>query len=183
MDALEDKEARKQLDGFRWIKGHYLWPDFIEVEGEPIEEKCKYTTCHFHMPNGYVALNCSFNEQSVCEKCTAPLVKVPAIEEIWNNLSINPRTTINKIKMIKEIKSWFTDNKGSNTRTFNMSIELMQVGVEYELIERIQREIVIKVAEKFIETHGEEITRDLLNNPNFADAVYNAIVLKKAEKI
>lgn len=32
MKSLEDIDK----NGNRWIKGHYLWPDFIVVEGEPI---------------------------------------------------------------------------------------------------------------------------------------------------
>lgn len=59
--------------------------------------------------------------------------------------------------MIKQIISWFTDNKKSGARTFNLSVELMQASIEYELIREIQREIVIKVADKFIETHDAEL--------------------------
>lgn len=85
--------------------------------------------------------------------------------------------------MIKEIKSWFTQNKESGGRTFNFSAELFTTAIEYHLIQDLEKEIVKRIADLFLETHGEELKKDLLNDPNFADAVYNAIILKKAEKL
>lgn len=39
---VSKEELMKRLEdvddcGQRWIKGHYLWPDFIELEAEPVE--------------------------------------------------------------------------------------------------------------------------------------------------
>lgn len=85
--------------------------------------------------------------------------------------------------MIKKIKSWWSHATGESGPTYTLQATLLEKGIQYELIEKLQHEIILRIADKFLEEHGEEVTRDMLNNPNFADAVYNAIVLKKAEKI
>lgn len=52
---------------------------------------------------------------------------------------------------------------------------------EYSFKE-VARRVVEKVSDQFLSENEETIKRDILDNPKFADAVYNAIVLKKAGK-
>lgn len=48
MKALEDFDT----SGKRWIKGHYLWPNFIELDAEVMEEKAAEHCSKCNIPLG-----------------------------------------------------------------------------------------------------------------------------------
>ena len=79
------------------------------------------------------------------------------------------------------MKSWFTESP-SGARTFTVEAELVDTAVSWKIVEAICPEIISKIAEDFLKVNKDVIVRDILDNPKFADAVYNAIVLKKASK-
>jgi hypothetical protein len=81
------------------------------------------------------------------------------------------------------IKTWFTKNATGTKDTLNLQITALENLLEYDTIMRIKEKVVESIADKFLQENGEVIKKDILKNKNFADSVYNAIVLKKSEKI
>jgi hydroxymethylpyrimidine/phosphomethylpyrimidine kinase len=81
--------------------------------------------------------------------------------------------------MIKEIKS-FLEKKTDGTTTLTTTA-VLQVYDHY-VVEAVYKEVINRCAEAFLSENEEAIKRDILDNPKFADALYNAIVLKKAGK-
>lgn len=68
----------------------------------------------------------------------------------------------------------------SNNTVLNANIVIATLD-EYALRE-VANAVVAKVSDQFLSENEEAIKRDILDNPKFADALYNAIVLKKAQK-
>lgn len=59
---VSKEELMKRLEdvddcGQRWIKGHYLWPDFIELEAEPVKDN--HWMCKKHGYGGIGEFGCS----------------------------------------------------------------------------------------------------------------------------
>ena len=73
------------------------------------------------------------------------------------------------------IKSWFTTSATSPHKTLN--VEILDATLSYYSIKDIREEIASKIAGEYLERNGETITKDILHNRDFADSVYNAIVL------
>jgi len=82
--------------------------------------------------------------------------------------------------MIKEIK-WSIEKDMASTNTILNANIVVAMLDEYTLRE-VAAKVVDKVSEQFLSENEEVIKRDILDNPKFADALYNAIVLKKAGK-
>jgi len=83
---------------------------------------------------------------------------------------------------IKEIKSWFTKDQATSTTIGYFEVTMSLAMLESSVLEGVSKEIVNKISEKYLEEHAEEIKKKILDNPNFASAVYNAIVLKVAKE-
>lgn len=64
--------------------------------------------------------------------------------------------------------------------TTGINIQVILTELDYQTIQGVHREVVDIISSKFMEENFEQIKRDILDNPKFADALYNAIVLKKA---
>lgn len=85
--------------------------------------------------------------------------------------------------MIKGIKAWFTTNNEDSGKTLHVEVKMIEKILLATVLEKVHAEIVRIISDKFLEEHKETIKKEILNNPKFADAVYNAIVLKEANKI
>lgn len=81
-----------------------------------------------------------------------------------------------------EIKSWWT-KKNTGETTLTTEATMIQTVIGYDLIDRMRAEIVGKIAESFLKENADQIRKEVLKNPKFATAVYNAIVLKKAQDL
>lgn len=88
------------------------------------------------------------------------------------------------MNIIKDIKSFFSRNTdGSSEIDVKIILNTLDYKLQYGVYENIASEVSKIVAETFLKENHEIIRKQILENPNFADSVYNAIVLKKAEKI
>lgn len=83
--------------------------------------------------------------------------------------------------IIKEIKTWFTRSDSGETIA-NIQIPLVKASIEHIILRQIAPEVCQKIAEKWLEENGEILRKEIISNKKFADAVYNAIVLKKAKE-
>ena len=63
-----------------------------------------------------------------------------------------------------------------------LNANIVIAALNHETLRGVAQEVVDHIADQFLRENAEEIKRDILDNPKFADAVYNAIVLKKAAK-
>ena len=84
------------------------------------------------------------------------------------------------ISLIKNIKWEIQKNMATADTTLNANIVVATLDA-YTLKE-IAEVVVERVSDQFLEENADAIKRDILDNPKFADAVYNAIVLKKSAK-
>jgi len=83
------------------------------------------------------------------------------------------------LDMITNIKTWFTKNKEKDV--LNIQVDYIHCSLQSYLIEDLRSQISKILADKFIKEHGETLNKNIVNDPDFADAVYNAIVLRKAK--
>lgn len=86
--------------------------------------------------------------------------------------------------MFGKIKSWFTDNLDSSGKTLHLEVPVaVQTVYDNYIAPAIINEIKERVVEQFFKEYGETIKKSILKDKHFADKVYNAIVLKKADRI
>ena len=81
------------------------------------------------------------------------------------------------MNIIKNIKTWLT--KKDETTTVNISADL-QTSLEWYVLDNLRQEVCRIIAEKFFQEHEEKLKKTLLQDKNFADKVYNAVLLNLA---
>lgn len=82
--------------------------------------------------------------------------------------------------MIKEIKWNLEKRMATNDTVLNANIVV--AALDELTLRKVADAVVNRVSDQFLSENAESIKRDILDNPKFADAVYNAIVLKKSAK-
>ncbi len=82
--------------------------------------------------------------------------------------------------IIKEIKWSVEKRMATNDTVLNANIVVTALD-EFTLRE-VGNAVIEKVRDQFLSENEEKIKRDIIDNPKFADALYNAIVLKKSNE-
>lgn len=87
------------------------------------------------------------------------------------------------MKIPDGLKMWWSNNDKEKQRLHvELSFPTAEVEINYKIWSELGDKIVSKIAEKYIAENEAAIVRDIITNQKFADAVYNAIVLKVAAK-
>lgn len=84
--------------------------------------------------------------------------------------------------MLKEWKSWFTKNEVDPGVTYNFQAQLMDAHIGM-VCDYLVKDLHEKIADKWLEENKDVVTKMILKDPHFADKVYNAIILKKAQQL
>lgn len=86
------------------------------------------------------------------------------------------------LNIIQDLKAWFSKEDGKEFLNVRVDINDIAGGLQYDIVEHLKKEIVDRIAAKFLEEEGAGIRTAILKDPHFADKVYNAIVLKVAKE-
>jgi hypothetical protein len=82
--------------------------------------------------------------------------------------------------MIKNLTAKVFASPDKLCKSFSVSGDLpIDKMIVWDTISEIRQEVIKEIAQIWLRENGDIINTEILNNPNFTNALYNAIVLKK----